>query len=75
MDIRQLLLNTRAGSSNRQIAQDMRIDRRTVSRYREWAEGQGMLEGALPSLEDLDLVGSDNARASAAPEHLVRRTG
>ena len=53
MDIRQLLLNTRAGSSNRQIAQDMRIDRRTVSRYREWAEGQGLLEGALPSLEDL----------------------
>jgi FixJ family two-component response regulator len=35
MDIRQLLVQIRAGSSNRQIAQDMRIDRQTVDRYRE----------------------------------------
>jgi transposase len=53
MDIRQLLVHIRAGSSNRQIAQDMRIDRRTVSRYREWAGAQGLLEGPLPALGDL----------------------
>jgi transposase len=53
MDIRQLLVHIRAGSSNRQIAQDMRIDRRTVSRYREWAGAEGLLEGPLPALGDL----------------------
>ena len=53
MDIRQLLVHIRAGSSNRQIAQDMRIDRRTVSHYREWAGAQGLLEGPLPALGDL----------------------
>jgi transposase len=53
MDIRQLLVHVRAGSSNRQIAHDLRVDRRTVSRYREWAEAQGLLEGPLPPLGDL----------------------
>jgi transposase len=53
MDIRELLLHMRAGSSNRQIAQDMRIDRRTVRRYREWAGTHGLLEGPLPALGDL----------------------
>jgi transposase len=53
MDIRELLLHMRAGSSNRQIAQDMGIDRRTVSHYREWAEGQGLLAEGLPPPGDL----------------------
>ena len=47
MDVRELLLHVRAGSSNRQIAQDMRVDRRTVARYRKWAAEQGLLEEAL----------------------------
>lgn len=50
MDVRELLIHIRAGSSNRQIAQDMRIDRRTVSRYRKWAHEQDLLEGTLPPL-------------------------
>ena len=53
MDIRELLNRTRAGSSDRQIAQDMEIDRRTVKRYREWAAEQGLLEEALPAQGDL----------------------
>jgi len=53
MDIRELLVHMRAGSSNRQIAKDMHVDRRTVGRYRTWAEEQGLLEDALPSLGDL----------------------
>jgi transposase len=56
MDVRKLLLHMRAGSSDRQVAQDMRIDRRTVRRYREWAEGQGLLEGELPSLSKLRVL-------------------
>jgi transposase len=53
MDIRELLNRTRAGSSDRQIAQDMKIDRRTVKRYREWAAEQELLEEALPAQGDL----------------------
>jgi transposase len=53
MDIRELLQHMRAGSSNRQIAGDMEIDRRTVRRYRKWATEQGVLKGPLPALGDL----------------------
>jgi hypothetical protein len=34
----------------------MSIDRRTVGRYRQWAEEQGLLEGTLPSLEELTML-------------------
>lgn len=53
MDIRELLLHMRAGSSNRRIQRDTGVDRRTVKTYRDWATAQGLLEGSLPPLEDL----------------------
>jgi len=53
MDIREILAHIRAGSSNRQIARDLQIDRRTARRYRAWAEEQGLLMGELPELERL----------------------
>ncbi len=53
MDIRELLIHLRAHSSDRQIQRDMELNRRTIKRYREWAQGQGLLEGELPPLEDL----------------------
>jgi transposase len=56
MDIRELLLHIRAGSSNRQIEQDIGVDRRTVKRYRDWAKAQELLEEPLPSLEALQAL-------------------
>ncbi len=53
MDIRALLLHLRAQSSDRQIQKDLGLNRRTIKRYREWAQSQGLLEGALPSPEEL----------------------
>lgn len=53
MDIRELLLHLRAQPSNRQVYRDTGVDRRTVQRYREWAKEQGLLEGEMPSLEEL----------------------
>ena len=38
MDIQELLRQLRTGDSNRHIARQMRIDRRTVKRYRQWAQ-------------------------------------
>jgi transposase len=53
MDIREVLVQLRSQPSNRQVARDTGVDRRTVQRYREWAEEQRLLEGELPPLEEL----------------------
>ncbi len=53
MDIRGLLLHFRAQSSDRQIQRDTGLNRRTIKRYREWATGQGLLEGPIPAPEIL----------------------
>jgi transposase len=56
MDVRELLLHIRAGSSNRKIERDTGIDRRTVKTYRGWATAQGLLAGPLPPLEELQAL-------------------
>ena len=40
--------------SNRRIAKMLGINRRTVSKYRQWAIQHGLLEGDLPSLEIIE---------------------
>jgi len=69
MDIREMLRNLRSGASNRQIARDMRIDRRTVRRYREWAQAQDLLVGALPALEELQALAEKTIARSAPPQN------
>jgi len=56
MDIRELLLHIRAGSSNRKIERDTGIDRRTIKTYRDWATAQGLLARPLPALEELQVL-------------------
>jgi transposase len=53
MDIRELLIHIRAQTSDRQVSRDTGFNRRTVRRYREWAQVQGLLEGEMPGLEEL----------------------
>jgi transposase len=53
MDIRELLIHLRTQTSDRQIASDLRLNRRTVRRYRGWAQEQGLLSGELPAVEEL----------------------
>ncbi|MEA2640604.1 MAG: hypothetical protein QOF51_1998, partial [Chloroflexota bacterium] len=48
MDIMELLRLLRAGESERTITRAVRHNRRTVARYRAWAETEGLLEGTLP---------------------------
>jgi transposase len=53
VDIYTLLQHLRAGDSNRRIKKDLGIDRRTVQKYRAWAEEYGLLAGSLPPIEEL----------------------
>lgn len=53
MDIREIIRHIREGRSDRQIGKDLAVDRRTVKRYRAWAEEQGLLGGDLPDHENL----------------------
>ncbi len=56
MDIRMILTHIQAGSSNRQIERDLAVDRRTVKRYREWAEKHDILCEELPDIEELQTM-------------------
>jgi transposase len=53
MDIREMMRHIREGRSDRQIGKDLGVDRRTVKRYRKWAQEQGLLAGELPDHESL----------------------
>ena len=53
MDVREMLRQLREGESERAVARAVQVSRKTVRRYRRWAEERGLLEGPLPSLSDL----------------------
>lgn len=53
MEIREIIRHIREERSDRQIAKDLGVDRRTVKRYREWAQEQGLLKGELPDHQRL----------------------
>jgi hypothetical protein len=69
MDIRELLIHLRAQSSDRQIQRDMDLNRRTIKRYREWAQAQGLLEGELPPLEELLVRLAASFQEKAPPQN------
>jgi len=53
MDIRELLRHLRRNHSDRAVARDTRMDRKTVAKYRIWAAEHGLLTGQLPSTEEV----------------------
>lgn len=69
MDIREIVNQQRSGASDRQIAHDMGIDRRTVKRYREWAQENGLLSGEMPALEVLQELAEKTLKTAAPPQN------
>ena len=53
MDLYAMLKYVRAGKSNRYVADNLQVDRRTVSKYRKFFAGEGLLEGDLIEVEQL----------------------
>ena len=53
MEIREMMRHIREKRSDRQIGKDLGVDRRTVKRYRQWAQEQGLLKGELPDHQSL----------------------
>jgi transposase len=53
MEIREILRQIRAGESDHAIRRNLGVHRTTVKKYREWAAAQGLLEGELPPVEEL----------------------
>jgi len=53
LDIRELIRHVQAGESDRQIAEALHLTRKTVGKYRAWAMQHELLQGALPTPEEL----------------------
>ncbi len=54
--LRDLIYRLRASESERRIAQDLKVSRPTVHKYKQWAESQGYLNLAQPLPELAKLV-------------------
>ena len=54
MDVHEVVRLLQAGASDREVAQLVGLNRRTVARYRRWAEREGMLAGPLPAVGELE---------------------
>src|SRR6266508_5951316 len=56
VDIRELVRHLRDTTNDSAVQRTTGLNRRTIVRYRRWAEEQGLLEGSLPSIEQLQTL-------------------
>ena len=69
MDVREMLRRLQKGQSDRAIAKAMRVNRKTVGRYRAWATEQALLEEPLPSLGDLQRLLDETMMSPPPPQN------
>jgi transposase len=70
VDIIAMLQHMRAGKSNRQIRDELGVDRRTAQKYREWAERQGLLSGDLPDVGQLQKLQTETFGQPRPPQNV-----
>ena len=56
LDIREILRRVRLGESDRAIVKGLGVSRKTVRKYRQWAEQAGLPAGELPPAEQLSAL-------------------
>ena len=69
MDIREIILHLRRYKSNRAIQRETGLHRQTVKRYREWAVAQGLLEGPIPPLAELEQIVQQSLPEKPPPQN------
>lgn len=69
-EIREILVQLRAGTSNREVAKRLQISRNTVKRYREWAEEAELLRGSLPENGELQLLLEESLPEPEVPQQI-----
>ena len=56
LDIREVLRRLQLGETDRRIARDLQLSRKTVGKYRLWAQQQGVLGSPLPDVATLQAL-------------------
>jgi transposase len=67
LDIRELIRHLQAGESDRQTAEALHLTRRTVGKYRAWAMEHDLLQGTLPTPEELAQLLEQDRATRATP--------
>jgi len=70
MDIREIIMQLQKGVSQRQVAAELGINRRTVQKYEKWAKKHRLLEGQLPPLEELQAMLEQSLPESPPPQNV-----
>lgn len=68
MDVRNLLRHLQAETNISAIERATTLNRRTILRYRDWAQSHDLLNRPLPSLEALQQLLADTLPAPAPPQ-------
>lgn len=69
IDLHALLRRLRAGETNKGIARALGLDRKTVRKYRRWAEIQNLLTGPLPDLAALHACATATLKDDNPPQN------
>lgn len=68
MDLRDLVRRLRTTTNDSALQRDTGLNRRTIRRYRMWAQQQGLLDGPLPSIEALAQLAAQTLQPPAPPQ-------
>lgn len=68
MDIRELLRQLRATPNDSAVRRATGLNRRTIQRYRQWAQDHDLLDGPLPPIEQLQTLVATTLTAPAPPQ-------
>ena len=67
LDVRELIRRLRAGQTDRAIAREMGVARKTAAKYRVLAEAGGLLQGELPDAAELERRLNARVSETSAP--------
>jgi hypothetical protein len=68
LDIREILRRVRLGESDRAIVKGLGVSRKTVRKYRQWAEQAGLPAGELPPTEQLSALLQTSLPEASPPQ-------